>query len=98
MTPKGQLLPGIYERAYSCFDIPRAGNEDLAETLDRVLNTLIQHEALFTRIREQGGRTEFFIGWYSTGNTGEIFSSVLLTKLAKLQIDLALDVYGETRE
>ncbi|WP_256388442.1 hypothetical protein [Pandoraea sp. PE-S2R-1] len=38
---------------------------------------------------------EFFIGWFSTGNTGETLDFELLKKLGELGIDLALDVYGE---
>ena len=65
--------------------------------LDRVVDSLLQHETLFRRIRDGGGNAEFFIGWFSTGNTGDTLSHDLLKKLGDLQIDLALDVYGEDK-
>lgn len=92
---KGLLLGGVYDCSYCSFSLIRNGDEELHEMLDRIVDGLLQHETLFRRIRDGGGRTEFFIGWYSTGNTGDTFSNALLSKLGVLQIDLALDVYGE---
>ncbi|SEA75069.1 hypothetical protein SAMN05216411_1274 [Nitrosospira multiformis] len=62
--------------------------------LVRVVDDLLQHKEIFRRIREDGGRAEFFIGWFSSGNTGDTFSHDLLRKMGELKIDLALDVYG----
>ena len=61
--------------------------------LERVADGLLQHESLFHPIQEEGGRSEFLIGWFSTGNTGDTFSNALLSKLGALRIDLA---YGES--
>ena len=63
--------------------------------LTRICDDLSIHDKLFQQIRDTGGRIEFFIGWYSDRNTGELFSSSLLKKLGELQIDLALDIYCE---
>ncbi|MCE7915608.1 MAG: DUF4279 domain-containing protein [Nitrosomonas sp. PRO4] len=95
INPKGIVLGGVYENSYCSFLINLKNHEELHETLDRVVDNLLQHESLFCRIRDDGGRIEFFIGWFSTGNTGDTFSSILLKKLGMLQIDLALDVYGD---
>ena len=95
ITPKGALLGGVYDCSYCSFALTPCGNEDLHALLDRVVDGLLQHEALFHRIRDDRGRAEFFVGWYSTGNTGDTLSSLLLSKLGALGIDLALDVYGE---
>jgi hypothetical protein len=94
-TRKGAVLEGVYTIGYWTHLLTHRDEEELHEVLDRVCDDLVQHQRLFRRIRETGGRTEFFIGWYSIGNTGDTFHSDLLRKLSELQIDLALDVYGE---
>lgn len=95
VSPKGQVLDGVYDQNYCLFPIQRRGQEELHEVLERVTTSLICHKELFLRIRTGGGRSEFFIGWYSRGNTGDTFSSILLLRLGELGIELALDVYGE---
>jgi len=94
-NPKGIVLGGVYDSSYCSFLITPQSHEELHETLDRVVDNLLQHESLFCRIRDSGGCIEFFIGWFSTGNTGDTFSNILLKKLGRLQIDLAFDVYGD---
>lgn len=94
-NPAGLVLGGIYDESYCSFPIERKTDEDLADLLERVTEDLVKHADLFLRIRAGGGRSEFFIGWYSVGNTGNTFGSSLLKRLGDLGIDLALDVYGE---
>ena len=95
VNPKGVPLGGFYDSSYCSFSLIRQGEEELHEMLDRIVGELLPHKDLLCRIRDDGGRTEFFIGWYSTGNTGDTFTCTLLRRLGELQIDLALDVYGE---
>lgn len=98
INPKGLVLGGIYDRSYCSFPIPSETDEELDALLERVTQDLLEHRDLFLRIRAGGGRSDFFIGWYSCGNTGSTFSSSLLKRLGDLEIDLALDVYGEPDE
>ena len=93
-TPKGASLSGIYESNYCSFDLERRDTEELHEMLTRTIDGLMKHKEFFHRIRDDEGRTEFFIGWYSSGNSGDIFSHDLLGRLSDLKIDVALDVYG----
>jgi len=93
-TPKGIALKGVYDISYCSFNFDRQNDEELHEMLDRILNGLTPHAELFYRMRDSGGRAEFFIGWYSPGNTGDTLSFELLRKISELRIDLALDVYG----
>ncbi|MBK8274271.1 MAG: DUF4279 domain-containing protein [Nitrospira sp.] len=97
-NPKGVLLGGVYDWSYCSFSLIPHADEELHEMLNRIVDDLLQHETLFRRIQDGGGRTEFFIGWFSTGDTGDTFSNVLLSKLGMLRIDLALDVYGESMQ
>lgn len=95
VSPSGLKLNGNYEKSYCSFQIARENNEDLDQLIERVVNDLVQHKDLLTRIRAEGGWVDLFIGWYSTGNTGVVFSSVLMKLLADLGIDLAIDFYGD---
>lgn len=96
-TPKGTALEGVYDVSYCSCDVERLDDEELSETLRRSVDFLEQHKDLFNKIRSQGGRAEFFIGWFSTGNTGDTLPYELLAKLGALKIDLALDVYDGAR-
>ncbi len=93
--PKGNSLPGTYDNSYCFFELTQQQDEDLPSMLTRISQYLMPHKNLFQHIKEAGGSIEFFIGWFSVGNTGEIFDSLLLRRLGELGIDLALDVYGE---
>lgn len=93
-TPKGELLKGVYENSYCCFAYNRVDDEELHSMLDRIVTGLMSHSDLFDKISVNGGHAEFFIGWYSPGNTGDLLNHELLNKLSQLKIDLALDVYG----
>lgn len=95
MTPKGTLLDGTYDLNYCSFSLNAYEGEELHEMLDRIAENLLSHEAFFSQIQNEGGRAEFFVGWYSTGNTGDVLNNNLLNKLAKLKIDLALDIYSD---
>ncbi|AXW63938.1 hypothetical protein CJO94_19310 (plasmid) [Ralstonia solanacearum] len=96
INPKGTPLGGVYDCSYCSVILEPHEAEELHETLERVAVGLMQYKDLFQAIRRDGGRAEFFIGWYSTGNTGDTFDSGLLKKLGELEIDLAFDVYGES--
>jgi hypothetical protein len=95
VSPSGTRLNGNYEESYCSFPITREGDEELEELIERLANSLIQHKDLFARIRAGGGRIDLFVGWYSVGNTGAVFSSVLMKLLSDLHIDLSLDGYGD---
>lgn len=92
-SPKGKILEGIYDNNYCSFSILPIKGEQLHEVLNRCAEEFLRHKLLFHQIREAGGSIEFFIGWYSIGNTGNTFDNNLLKKLGNLQIDLALDIY-----
>jgi hypothetical protein len=62
--------------------------------MNQVLDDLMPHREFLHRIREEGGRCEFFAGWFIASQAGEVFSHLLLAKMAELGIDLALCVYA----
>jgi hypothetical protein len=97
-TPKGRQLDGFYESSYCSFQLNIKNNEGLYNAIDGAADLFSPYKDLFHRIRNDGGRVEFFVGWFSENNTGEILDFALLGKLHELQIDLALDIYGGAGE
>ena len=97
MSPKGRILGGTYEVNYCTFKLENHEDEGLSEMIERVVDELVQHKELLQRITNDGGEIEFFIGWFTKGNSGEIFKQSLLQKLSTLGIDLAFDVYNTRR-
>ncbi|WP_422015300.1 DUF4279 domain-containing protein [Roseateles sp.] len=94
----GALLEGVYDSGYCSFPFPHKDDEDIEAFLDQTLLNLEAHEEFFLNLKKSGVRLELFVGWYSAGNTGAIFESEVLSKLGKLGIDLAMDVYGESEK
>lgn len=97
-TPKGDVLKGVYEETYCCFKLQHPKNQGLADFLIKVSAQFEVHSEFFKRIRSTGGTIEFFIGWYSDKNSGEVFDWELLAKLAEFRINLSMDFYGGTEE
>jgi hypothetical protein len=94
--PDGIFLEGVYDENYCTFSLDRRGDEELHEMLARIIVELLPYKKLFHHIRSEGGCVEFFIGWFSTGNTGDTLGHSMLKRMGELGIDLALDVYGES--
>jgi hypothetical protein len=69
----------------------------LVEKISALADKMEPHRKFLSRFRSQGGRAEFFVGWYFVGNSGDVLSSDLMARLAKLKIDLSLDIYPPDR-
>jgi hypothetical protein len=67
----------------------------LATEVSGALDQLASHRAFLHRLRVEGGRSEFFIGWYLGSQAGETFLHSTLAKMADLGIDLVLDNYHD---
>ena len=93
-TPKGASLPGVYDQSYCCFDLKQPENIELADFLKQWNFKLLKYEEFLNHIYSSGGRIEYFIGWFSEGNSEEVFDVSLLSDLVKLKIDLSIDFYG----
>jgi hypothetical protein len=94
-TPKGNPLEGRYSDSYWVVQLGngRWPDKTLAAVINERLDQLARHQALFQRIRAEGGMVEFFVGWFVEGNSGDVFACDLLARMADLKIDLSLDVY-----
>lgn len=94
-TPTGRPLGGTRRETYWTCNVAEGGAppDSLANALHAVLDTLEPHKALFARKRAEGGRAEFFIGWYIKDSGGEDLDQTLLRRLVEMQIDLGIDSY-----
>jgi hypothetical protein len=97
-SPKGKLLGGKREETYWSHTLTHGPETSLANCLERFSETLDSHAEFLKGIRASGGTIEYFIGWFSGHNGGEILTHRLLSKLSILQIDLAFDIYGAEPE
>ena len=93
-TPKGDLLEGTYDESYCTFPIDHDEETELADLIKSSTQSLKLCEHFLQLISSTGGRLEYFIGWYSSGNSGEEFDADLIAELANLGIGLSFDFYG----
>ena len=100
VTPKGTEVPGRRRESYWCYDLPT--NDDAIEyEIERCNAALGGKRAALEHITDGGGRVQYFVGWFSSGNSGFTLPHRVSRQLADLRIDLSLDLYtseGETGE
>ena len=94
VAPNGKRIGGTYTRNYCSFRLATGPEEHLNDALARFTADLGSCKDLLSRIRAGDGCTEFYVGWRSTSNTGEVLACSLLLNLGELGIDLAIDVYS----
>jgi hypothetical protein len=93
-TPKGSPLIGVNSSTYCSFQLEHPAGVQLADFLDVYSDKLYRHKDFFEELRSTGGSLEYFIGWYSDRNSGQVFNLGLLSKLVALGIELSIDFYG----
>ena len=93
-TPKGTPLKGVYESSYCTFRLRPSKKIQLADFLKDFNKSLYKHKRFLKSIRSTGGKLEYFIGWFSNKDSGEIFDLELLGELVELGVDLSVAVYG----
>jgi hypothetical protein len=92
-TRKGALLEGLWEESFWHSPIIPPNDSDFARFLLQTAERLAPHLAFFNRIREAGGRVEFYVSLYPGGGTwGETLQHGLLVALGRLGIDVSLDL------
>jgi hypothetical protein len=94
-TPKGAPLEGRYAQTYWTATLAegRWPGKALEDVIGDLLDQLTSRKDFFHRIRSEGGKVEFFVGWFFDGQSGGVFSCNLLARMAELKIDLSLAVY-----
>lgn len=90
-------MEGVRRETYCTFQIARGDNGELAEAIAKSIALLEPRSAFLTSVTQDGGRAEYFIGWYVNDSAGETFPAGLLRQLGRLDIDLAVCVYSDNR-
>ena len=97
-TPKGKILEGHYDKSYWFYrySIP----EEISPTcfFESCVQQLKPHRDFFWKIADDGGSTEFYYTINGSINSGGVFKWWLLEEIAKLYIDLSIEVFPEMNE
>jgi hypothetical protein len=95
VTPKGTPLKGLRKDSYWTCNVLKGEwpGKDLTDAVSDLVTQLSLHRSFFQQVRSEGGKVEFFVGWFFDGNSGDVFDVDLLAKLADLGIALSLDIY-----
>lgn len=94
-TPDGTVLGGIRPESYCSFVLGAGENGALARCLDTAVEMLTPRGDALREIAKTGGSTNFFVFWYPNGDTGEVFTAILLRRIADLGIDLGINVFDD---
>lgn len=92
-TPKGQVLEGARKTSYATFRLVDKQRAWLSEVISTYERELADRAAVLEEIRNAGGTTELFVGWFLERSGGDTLPSALLRALGSLGLDLSLDVY-----
>lgn len=97
-TPKGTPLAGT--RAESYWSAPVLSDEKLLsevkaleDGLSEIVVRVAPFQAVFLRIRAEGGTAELFLGVFGDSNFGFEFSPELLARVSALGLTLSFDIY-----
>jgi hypothetical protein len=97
VTPKGNSLGGTRTDSYCSFEIGQGSDGEVAKCISDALERLTPHSEFLSKLRTTGGSLMFYIFWYPNGDTGDVFRSDVLAKMASLGIDLGLNVYDDRK-
>ncbi|MBP6751126.1 MAG: hypothetical protein KA144_15950 [Xanthomonadaceae bacterium] len=93
---KGRVMPPIVPKtSYWYCDLGHDPERNVADFLHERAQALTVHSAFFRALSEEGGKAEFFVGFFAEEfNCGFDLSPVLHRLCADLSLWLAFDVYG----
>lgn len=92
---RGRAAPVVADTAYWCRDFGHDPALDVAAFLHQRALALAPYRAVFDAVAEEGGRAEFFVGFFVEDfNCGFDLSPALQRACADLHLSLGFDVYG----
>lgn len=97
VTRKGLALPGTNAESFwtGPTEIGAWPPTALACGIYGALKRISDKREFLRQIRAEGGKAEFFIGWFFDEQSGDVLPATLLSKAADLGIDLSFDVYAQ---
>jgi hypothetical protein len=96
-TPKGGKLPGHRKESYWCYGVS-VSDQPLEAEIAKLNDSLAGKQNVLLDIVATGGRIEYFVGWFSSKNSGFVLKHELSRQLAELKIDLSFDVYPDRKK
>lgn len=93
VTPNGRAIGGVRDGSFWLHSFPERNDGDVESSLKEIVRSLAVRQEFFEQIARAGGRSELFIGWFSSENTGFNIGRLILRQLADLNIDLSFDIY-----
>lgn len=97
-TPRGTLLEGVHRDSYCSFHLGSGDDGQLARCLDVCLTELAGAATFLTEMRKTGGSLMFYAFWHPNGDTGEVFGTDLMRRMADLGIVLGINVYDDRQQ
>jgi hypothetical protein len=104
-TPTGRVRTGVYSESFCAGDLITQ-DEFKAENFSReleacvtlALHRLASSEENLLRLKAEGARMEFYIGWVVRSNADVVLPAALMGRLSHLGIALSLDAYGKSTQ
>jgi hypothetical protein len=93
MTPNGQLLEGYHSNSFCTVRFNFPGIAKLSDAISDLINEFENNEQIFQKLKSKNVQSSLFIGWFSSGNSGDVLEWRLLERLGRLGISLEFDVY-----
>lgn len=102
MTPKGQLLDGLYAESYWCADPFNRGewlstDDAIEDLVAEILMVLEPHRTFLHRVRAEGGRIHLQVSSYSPRNYTFELPPEMLLRCGGLGLSIVHDVYPAAR-
>lgn len=85
--------PTEARRAVWSYSIKKAGSQYFAEELHNLIESLRKGEPLFQKIRDTGGEATIIVEFPGDQNVGDVIGASDIGVLARLGINLGLEVY-----
>ena len=97
-TPTGELLEGTYRESYwtgQVLETERLSSDEmpLEDALNRSAARLQRAEEFLSKLIDDGGSIELFVGIFGAGTFGVELPAALLARLGGLGVAVSLDVY-----
>lgn len=93
-TPSGRPLAGANRETFWSYRCPAVAEGGLAGAVGYCLEVIDVAEPFVRALIASGGRIELFVGWFCSGNCGDVLDSPSLGRLGRLGVNLSFDVYA----
>ena len=92
-TPKGTILDGYRDNSYCIIDVKGSSQSSLRDQVEDLFSRIMPHKHVFDKISCTGGDISLYIGWFSSGDSGNGLDLVIIKKMIDLNMSLQINVY-----